>query len=504
MARELVFVCSAQKELAEERAAVRDLIRGDRLFARYFDVFLFEDLPARDRRPDGLYLDCVDDCTILVAIFGSEYGRENVDGLSAVEREFNRATETGKCRLLFVKEAGDWEQHPKMGTLIARARDQLVYRRFADIPGLVAQVRDSLMEYLEERGAIQLEPFDAASSAAQLGDLSPEKVAWFLAEGRRERGLNLSQSAPVEEVLTHLHLSDRGTIGNAAVLLFGREPQRFVESALVKCAHYHGVEVAKPIASHQVFGGTVFDQVDGAVDFVLSKLDRAVGTRDVGTRVEVTYEIPRAVIAEIIVNAVAHRDYTSHAAVQVSIFSDRVEVWNPGRLPRGLTPALLAQPHSSDPQNPLLAKPLYFAHYIESLGTGTLDVIRLCREAGLPPPVFAQQGGQFTVTIWRDWLTPGALADLDLNERQRQAIGHLKTAGKIGNTGYQKLTSSTKKTASRDLDDLVEKGLVRKVGTTGRGVHYVLNRKGDKKGTKATLVDTSANGDINGTNGTSK
>ena len=483
MARELIFVCSVQKELAEERMAVRDLIRGDRLFARYFDAFLFEDLPARDRRPDGLYLDCVDDCTILVAIFGSEYGRENDDGLSAVEREFARATETGKCRLLFVKEIGDQEQHAKIAALIARARDQLVYRRFADIPDLVAQVRDSLTEYLEERGAIQIEPFDAASSAAQVGDLSPEKIAWFLAEGRRERGLNLSQSAPVEEVLTHLHLYDSGRIGNAAVLLFGREPQRFVESAVVKCAHYHGVEVAKPIASHQVFGGTVFDQVDGAVDFVLSKLNRPVGARAHGPRAEVTYEIPKAAIAEVIVNAVVHRDYASPAAVQVLVFADRVEVWNPGRLPRGLTPDRLAETHSSEPRNPLLARPLFFAHYIESLGTGTLDVISNCRDAGLPAPVFEQRGDQFTVTLFRDWLTPGALADLGLNDRQRTAVLFMKRAGRISNTGYQAVTGSARKTASRDLDELVAKGVIRKVGLRGRGVHYVLNRKRDKNET---------------------
>lgn len=82
-------------------------------------------------------------------------------------------------------------------------------------------------------------------------------------------------------------------------------------------------------------------------------------------------------------NAVVHRDYTSNASVQVMLFSDRLEVWNPGELPAGLTPEMLRLPHASVPRNPLLAEPLFLARYIEKAGTGTLDMIALCREAGV-------------------------------------------------------------------------------------------------------------------------
>jgi predicted HTH transcriptional regulator len=77
------------------------------------------------------------------------------------------------------------------------------------------------------------------------------------------------------------------------------------------------------------------------------------------------------VIREAIVNAVAHRDYTSNGSVQVMVFADRVEVWNPGSLPPSLSLAQLRQPHGSIPANPLLAEPLYLTQYIERLGTGT-------------------------------------------------------------------------------------------------------------------------------------
>ena len=70
-----IFISSVQKELAEERRAVRDFVRGDALLRRFFDVFLFEDLPASDRRADDVYLDEVGRCPIYIGLFGQEYGK---------------------------------------------------------------------------------------------------------------------------------------------------------------------------------------------------------------------------------------------------------------------------------------------------------------------------------------------------------------------------------------------------------------------------------------------
>jgi len=504
--KELVFVSSVQKELAEERKAIRDFVQGNRLLGKHFDVFVFEDLPAKSRRPDDLYLDKVEACAVFIAMFAAEYGWEDPkDGLSPTEREFNRATELGRHRLLFLKNAGeDIKPRPKMAALINRAKAELVYKRFNSEADLTSLLYDSLIEYLEERGIIQSKPFDAAPCrGADLADIADGRIKWFLPIARRERNLNLPASASKREALTHLKLADDNGVTNAAILLFGADPQKHAPTAVVKCAHYHGTEVAKPIPSHQVFEGTLFEQVDAAADFVMSKLARSVGTRAASAAAPVKYEMPKEAIREIIVNAVAHRDYTSNAAVQVSVFADRIEVWNPGSLPRGLRPADLFKPHSSEPNNPLIARPLYLAHYIENLGTGTLDVIRHCREADLPLPQFQQRGNQFVVTLWRDWLTADVLAGLHLNDRQRQAVAYVKTDGRIGNLEYQRLTGSIKKTATRDLDDLVARGLLIKVGTTGRGVHYVLARKGDTKGTKETSAAATAQGDTKGTNGPS-
>ncbi|MFW5727360.1 MAG: ATP-binding protein [Spirochaetia bacterium] len=503
--KELIFISSVQKEFADERREIRDFVHGNRLLGKHFEIFIFEDLPAKDRRPDEMYLNKVKECSVFVSLLGTEYGWEDPkSGLSPTEIEFDCATELSKHRLLFLKKLGKKKPHSKVSALVAKARVQLIYKYFSNVSDLTSVLYDSLIEYLEEHGTIQAKPFDAASCiGTDLDDISEERVEWFLPIARKERNLNLPASAGKEKTLTHLNLTDGRGVTNAAILLFGVAPQKYVSAAVIKCAHYHGTEIAKPIPSYQIFEGTLFEQVDGASDFVLSKLSRSVGVRDNSSAASVKYELPKEAILEIIVNAAAHRDYKSKAAVQVSVFVDRIEVWNPGCLPRGLRPEDLEKPHSSEPTNPLIARPLYLAHYIESLGTGTLDVIRHCNDAHLPMPYFEQRGTQFVVTLWRDWLTAKVLAELNLNERQRQGIDYVKSEGRIGNLEYQRITGAIKKTATRDLEDLVSKKLLTKVGTTGRGVHYVLPYKGDIKGTKGTSNSVNTKGDKKGTNGSS-
>ncbi|MBU0908220.1 MAG: hypothetical protein KKA54_20115 [Proteobacteria bacterium] len=112
------------------------------------------------------------------------------------------------------------------------------------------------------------------------------------------------------------------------------------------------------------------------------------------------YEIPPEVISEAIVNAIAHRDYTSTASVQVMLFADRLEVWNPGTLISALTLQTLREPHGSYPGNSLIAEPLYLTRYIERMGTGIHDMIERCREAGLAEPEFKLTDG-FVAVIRR-------------------------------------------------------------------------------------------------------
>ena len=483
-----VFISSVPKELQAERRAGKDYILGDPLLRRFIiDVFLFEDIPAQDRKPNDVYLTEVQQRDIYLGIFGKKYGRKNSAGLSPTELEFDHATLHHRHRLIFVKGDEDSARDKEMVQLFRKADMQLTRRRFADIPALLGEVYASLVGFLEGRGALSTKPFDASVCVdASMDEIDEEKVKLFVRTAELEGRLTFKGTRTSQEILQHLNLVSDNRPTNAAVLLFGRNPGKFFSNPEIHCLHFLGTEKRKPIESHQPFRGTLFETIDQAVEFVLSKLSRRVGTRAASARAPVKHEIPRDAIAEAIVNAVAQCDYQRSGFVQVIVFADRVEIWNPGELPPPLTPDMLKKPHGPMPRNPLIAEPLFRAHYTEKAGTGTTDMVADCKNADLPEPDFAQNGPHFVVTLWRDWLTDEVLVRLVINERQRTALAQMKVSKRITNAEYQHLTKAIKKTASRDLADLVRKGLLKKIGPTGRGTFYVFAEKGDIKGTKGT------------------
>ena len=502
MKKHVIFISSAQKELAEERQAIRDFVRGDPLLRRFFDVWLFEDQPATDRRADDLYLDQVARCDIYIGLYGQQYGSEDAQGISPTEREFDLATAKGKPRLIFVRGADDKGRHPKMAALVRKAGSQLIRRRFTAIADLTAAVYASLVEWLDRQGVIQDRPFENRPvPGATLDDIDGNAVVSFIRCARSARQFPLTEGTPLTDVLTHLHLLMDGQVSNAVMLLFGRDPQRFQPCAEIRCMHFHGTEIQRPVPFYRIFKGNLFEQVDQAVDFVLSKVNRSVGTREESPRAPVRYELPEEVVAEAIVNAVAHRDYTSGAAVQVSVFADRVEVWNPGELLPPLTPESLRKPHRSILRNPHIAEVLFLAHYIEKYGTGTLMMIRESVKHALPEPSLGGgQPGEFGVTIWRDWLTEDVVNRMGLNERQRVALAFVQQHGRVTNRDVKTKGGITDRTALRDFDDLVAKGVLERVGKTGRSAYYVLRQETRHKPDKPDISETRHKPDINPTN----
>jgi ATP-dependent DNA helicase RecG len=191
---------------------------------------------------------------------------EDADGLSPTEREFDAATLHHKTRLIFVKGGEAETQHPKIRKLIQRAGSELIRRRFVTSAELLVGVYAALVQALEELELIRTGPFDAAVCPdASLADLDDEAMVRFIRRARLLRGFPLHEDATAFELLTHLNLLNKGRPSHAAVLLFGLYPQRFLISSEIKCAHFHGTRVAKPIPSYQVYKGRAFELVDQAV-----------------------------------------------------------------------------------------------------------------------------------------------------------------------------------------------------------------------------------------------
>jgi len=396
-----LFISSVQREFEKERREIAAYIRQDAVMGRFFEPFLFEELPARDVAATQAYLAEVADTEVYLGLFGSDYGYEDAEGLSPTEREYNCATEHHKYRIVLIKRAED--RNPKEKALIKKAEQDVVRNKFDTLEELKSGVYAALVHYLVLKGYLHSGPFDAALNMnATTKDLDKEKIRWWTGMAREKRNFPLTYSEEnVHRILNSLHLiSDDGRVTNAALLLFAKDPQKWFVSSTVKCVQFYGTKVQKPLAYQQIYGGSVFEVVDQAVAFVMSHIDARVGERTVSAQVDVEYELPVQAVTETIVNAVVHRDYLSTGSVQVMLFKDRLEVWNPGRLPKGMTVEKLNGEHASLPVNPLLANPVYLAGYIEQVGTGTNDVIDRCVELGLRKPEF-RQDEDFTAVLWR-------------------------------------------------------------------------------------------------------
>ena len=215
---------------------------------------------------------------------------------------------------------------------------------------------------------------------ATQSDLDPEQL-------RRFRKLcNLKGRRPIPEgeedttVLEKLGLLRDGQLTRAAVLLLGREPQRFYPSAFVKMGRFRSPTL---IVDDREIYGTLFDQVEGTMLYFREHLQtRFEFTGEIAR--EVIWEYPLEALREAITNAVCHRDYLETPHVQVRWYDDQLTFLNPGGLPPPLRLQELKREHPSIPRNRLIAEMFFYIGWIERWGRGIQKMLDECAAAGLP------------------------------------------------------------------------------------------------------------------------
>ena len=330
MKRIKIFISSVQREFAEERAMLCHYIRTDALLGKFFEPFIFEEVPANEFPTSHVYLREVEMCDIYLGLYGNLYGYEDEEGISPTEREYDLAARLHKSRLIFIKSINEDRRHPKETALIRKVERDIIRKTFVDIDGLRTLVYASLVRYLEEKEYIRWKPFDAAcDNGATLDDLDEDKMKNFIHMARLKRNFPLSVETSPVVLLTHLDLIDeKGRIANAALLLFGKKPQKYFITSEVKCVQFYGNVVEKPMPAYQIYRGDVFELVDQATSFIMSRIDNWTGTREEGEHAAVPThpELPIDAVKEAIVNAVCHRDYTSNASVQVMLFLSLIHI----------------------------------------------------------------------------------------------------------------------------------------------------------------------------------
>ena len=400
-----IFISSVQREFAKERKALADMIRNDMLLGTFFDVFLFERTMAQNRSAKSVYIGEVEDCDIYLGIFGNEYGFEDSQGVSPTEREYDKATELGKFRLAFIKRPASTRSR-KERALIAKVEQSVTRKTFSSVATLKKVVYEALFQFLRDRDAVNVRPFDESFSlGVKVDDLDEGKVSAFVKMVRAAGKVTFPRAIALDDILLRLGAKDSrtGKIANAAALLFAKDPSRFSPSWEMKCIQLWGTAFEKPFPSYHIYHGTVFEQIDMALDFVMSRVDHWVGPRtgERSAQAPARSEFPVEAVREAIVNAVCHRDYTDEGSVQVMLFRDRLEILNPGTLPRGWTAANLLRTHDSKPHKGILATAMQWAGYVEKSGYGTEDIVRKCKAWGLQEPEYHPSDVDFRLVLWR-------------------------------------------------------------------------------------------------------
>lgn len=307
---------------------------------------------------------------------------------------------------------------------------------------------------------------------AALRDIDRDKLKGFLREAKSERGLDIDEKSPVKEILMRLNLTCGNKLTNAAILLFGKDPQKFFEQSEAKCIRFKGTTVTGEMIDLKPISGDIITQIKEIEKFIYNYISLHSWIEPGKMERQEKWEYPPRAIREALANAIAHRDYRSTSKVQVRIFDDRIEFWNPGRLPQGWTVETLKKKHESKPFNPLFAKAFFWIKYIEEVGTGTNKIIQWCKEWGLPEPEFEYTGTSLVVTFRKSKLTEEYLKTLDLNDRQKKAIEFLKEHKKITSKEYAELFKITERTARNDLKKLVDKNIIVQKGESKKTTYY--------------------------------
>lgn len=336
-----------------------------------------------------------------------------------------------------------------------------------------------LRQLLLERGAVQFET--QIPPGVTLDDLDLDQVGAYIERvqlpGYEGVGLEADQ---VSEVLLQRGCLKRenGELRPtyAALLLFGHHPQRWLPAATILSARFSGITFGDQYIKQDMHG-SLPEQLLQAELFVRDNLRSVVRLK--GLRHQETLEYPFEAVRELLVNAVAHRDYNLQGdCIHLNIFADRLEVTSPGKLPGPVTLKNLLEARFS--RNAVIVQVLADLGYVERLGYGLERVVNLMGENGLQLPRFEEHAGTFRVTLLGEpshealHFEPTQYTDLDLNPRQQRALTYLIKHQRITNSEYQTLCPDVHpETLRRDMVDLVKRHVLLKIGDK-RATYYIL------------------------------
>ncbi|EMQ95190.1 ATP-dependent DNA helicase [Xanthomarina gelatinilytica] len=309
---------------------------------------------------------------------------------------------------------------------------------------------------------------DVIEEAATIDDIEDLSIKRFISDAETSGRMPASHDLSNQELLEKLRLYQDGKVKRGALILFGKDPNKFYPNVAVQIGKFGNDDADLQFQ----------EQIEGNITWLLVEVPRMLNNKFLTKKISFEGlqriekgEYPVAAIREMLLNAMVHRTYMG-AKIQIRVYDNKISIWNEGTLPEGLDEESLKKHHVSKPRNPLIADVCFKAGYIDSWGRGTLKIINSCKEAELPEPEIKEFNGGVLVTLYKDTLSEEQLKKLGLSERQIKAVLYVKENGKITNKEYLELNDVSRITATRDLQDLVEKSVLKSSSIKGAGSYY--------------------------------
>jgi ATP-dependent DNA helicase RecG len=263
----------------------------------------------------------------------------------------------------------------------------------------------------------------------------------------------------------------------AAVIAFSRDPTALVPGARVQFVRRDGrQDVDAPVTRRETFTGPVVEVIEAVVASIVEELPRYESI--IGLRRTEAPVIPLSAIREVIVNAVAHRDYgLRNATVDVTVTDDALTVQSPGPLPGHVTVANIRDEHYS--RNPRLMALLRTAGLVEEFGDGVDRIFDDMAERLLPEPIYVATSSSVSVTLrtttslrLEDQVWLSTLSDVALSRDDRRVLLEVRATGQITRRAVRQLPVDAE--PERLLRSMVQRGLLEPRGRRG-GRFYVLS-----------------------------
>ncbi|MFV9506132.1 MAG: ATP-binding protein [Oscillochloridaceae bacterium umkhey_bin13] len=276
----------------------------------------------------------------------------------------------------------------------------------------------------------------------------------------RQRGIILIDDQPIP------------TFGG--LLCFGRQPQQHLPYTGISLTRYAGTNPnSQQVLDIRDLKGTLFDLIDQAEAYLWAQSNHGFRIESGARRIPLD-QYPRTALRELVVNAVAHRDYrVTGSRVKIEMFRNQIEWSSPGGLPPNVTVENILKAQST--RNPIIVELLFDAGYIEQRGMGLDTVVTLLREEGLPYPQMEDTGAAFLIRIEGHSSVDKQTA-AGISTPLAQIYVLVETAGSTGISAKEiaNQLNTPLRTVNHRLGELLERGLIVRVGSTNRTRYLVL------------------------------